>query len=126
MRIDEITVAADGNHVHGVSVKYSGQEQKSGSIGRDNTQTFKLRPGEFITSAKVTTGGGGLGLIRKPHVTSISFFTNRGAKLGPCGDEKGDTQVVKAPPGTVLCGIHGRAGRHINAIGFKWGPNPKV
>jgi hypothetical protein len=119
IHIDEITIAADKNMVHGISVKYRGAERKNGSVGKDNTKTFKLRPGEFITSAKVTTSSHGA-------VTSLTLFTNRGGKLGPCGDEKGRDELVKAPDGAVLCGFHGRAGRHINAIGFKWGPNPKV
>jgi hypothetical protein len=120
MHIDEITIAADKNRVHGISVKYSGKEIKSGSIGKDNTQTFKLRPGEYITTVKVTTAS-------RSDVTSIAFFTNRGAKLGPAGNEEGrKEEVIKAPDGTALVGFHGRAGRHLNAIGFKWGPNPKA
>jgi hypothetical protein len=120
MHIDEITIAADKNRVHGISVNYRGKEIKSGSIGKDNTQTFKLRPGEYITTVKVTTAS-------RSDVTSIAFFTNRGAKLGPAGNEEGRKEdVIKAPDGTALVGFHGRAGRHLNAIGFKWGPNPKT
>jgi hypothetical protein len=129
MHIEEITVSADKNMVHGIAIKYRGKECKEGSIGKDNTQTLKLRPGEFVTSIKVTTPSGmGLSaLASRNAVTSLTFFTNRGTKLGPCGEEKGrKEELVKAPEGAVLCGLHGRAGRHINAIGFKWGPNPKA
>ncbi|KAG7338013.1 Jacalin-like lectin domain containing protein [Nitzschia inconspicua] len=119
MHIDEITIAADANMVHGIATKYRGKECKNGSIGRDNTKTFKLGPGEFITSAKVSLNSKGV-------VTSLTLFTNKGAKLGPCGDDKGAQKMVKAPEGTVLCGFHGTAKRHINSIGFKWGPNSKA
>jgi hypothetical protein len=120
MHIDEITIAADGNMVHGIATKYRGKECKNGSVGLFNAKTFKLRPGEFITSAKVTTNS-------KGNVTSLTLFTNQGSTLGPCGDDKGgQQQLVKAPPGTVLCGFHGSAKRHINSIGFKWGPNLKA
>jgi len=120
MHIHEITVAADANMVHGIAVKYVGKECKHGSIGQDNTKTFKLRNGEFITSAKVTS------VSRNGVVSSVTFFTNRGQKLGPCGEEKGNEDTAKAQDGAVLCGLHGRAGKHINALGFKWGPNPKA
>lgn len=119
MHIDEITVAADMNMVHGIMTNYRGKQSKNGNIGRDNSQTFKLRPGECITSVKLTTNSKGV-------LTSLTFFTNQGAKLGPCGNDKGGQLVVKAPEGAALCGFHGTAQRHINSIGFKWGPNPKA
>lgn len=119
MSIDEITVAADGNMVHGISTNYRGKVCNNGSIGRDNTQTFKLGPGECITSAKVSTNSKGV-------LTSLTLFTNKGTKMGPCGDDKGAQKMVKAPEGAALCGFHGTAKRNINSLGFKWGPNLKA
>jgi hypothetical protein len=113
--IDEITICADKNMVHGIAVKYFGKETKSGSIASDG-KTLKLRPGEFITAVKVRA---------TKQVHSLTFITNRGTSLGPCGGQKGDEVEVKAPPDSVLCGLIGNAGRHVNGIGFKWGPSLK-
>lgn len=122
--IDQLTVYADGNTVFGITAQYF-QQQVPRKTGPDHgtATTLKFRPGEFITAVKVRATN---------HVHSVTFVTNRGTKLGPCGGEKGEEHTIPAPEGMVLCGLAGKTGKpplgrtRINAIAFKWGPNPKA
>jgi hypothetical protein len=118
--IDAITVFADNNYIHGISVQYNGAKNgKAGSIppSGENGKTLKLRKGEFVTAVKVRS--------TNKNVHSLTFLTNKGTKLGPCGgSKKGEEVDVRAPPGCVLCGLIGKSGKHVNAIGLKWGPSP--
>merc|ERR1711982_242326 len=57
-------------------------------------------------------------------VNALSFKTNLGRVLGPCGKTKGyvrkEITTMKAPEGYGLKGIFGREGKYLHAIGFHW------
>jgi hypothetical protein len=112
--IDAITLHADSNMVHGISIQYHGDRlHKVGSCGLPG-QTLKFRPGEYVTAVKVRA---------TKHVHSITLLSNRGTAVS-AGGKKGDEKEVHAPSGNVLVGLMGRAGKHVNAIAFRWGPMP--
>ncbi|KAL3902328.1 MAG: hypothetical protein SGARI_005891 [Bacillariaceae sp.] len=122
--IDEISVFASGNTIHGLIVKYQNVKdaKQAGPTHGDETK-MKFRPGEFITKVKVNASD---------HVEGLTFFTNKGTKLGPCGGDGGVETELSAPEGYVLVGMTGRTNKkrmgrtRVSAIAFKWGPNPRV
>ena len=118
--IDEITVYADDDVVSGVSVTYPNKTTKDGKCDA-NGKTLKLRTNEYITSVKMKLKR----INGKRNVTCITFFSNRGTQLGPCGSEEGEDFELSAPNGMVLCGIMGRAGNRLDAIAFRWGTAPE-
>jgi hypothetical protein len=112
--IDAITLHADLNMVHGISIQYHGDRlYKVGSCGLPG-QTLKFRPGEYVTAVKVRA---------TKQVHSITLLSNRGTAVS-AGGKKGDEKEVHAPSGNVLVGLMGRAGKHVYSIAFRWGPMP--
>lgn len=123
-RIDKIVVRG-GKWIDGISVTYgNGDTLNHGGDGGDE-HVLNLDQGEYVNMVRLKEGG---------MVLAISFFTNKGNKLGPVGSGKGrgigvfakeGTGVeVKAPEGYRLIGIRGREGKYLDAIGFRWGPVP--
>lgn len=80
-----------------------------------------LEEGEYVTTIEVKHGR---------YVTRLSFTTNKGRTLGPCGGggtlflggKGGEETTVHAPEGDMLVGIRGRSGKYLDAIGFHWAP----
>ena len=108
--------------VDGITVKYKNGEQgpHGGTGGGPNT--FSLEDKEFITEVDVREGG---------VIQSLTFRTNKGKEYGPFGgkggifNKEGVMVTAKAPTGYRLIGIKGRAGKYLDAIGFRWGPMPE-
>ena len=117
--IDEISIFADGDVVHGLSVTYNNKTTKDGTC-EDGAKSLKLRPNEYITSIKMKLKR----ISGKRNVTSIAFYTNRGTHIGPCGGDEGEEFEINAPGNMVLCGIMGRAGKRLDALAFRWGSIP--
>jgi len=121
--IDQLTVFAKGNTVYGIKANYKFQKPMQAGTSEGDDTTAKFGQDEFIVAVKVRATN---------HVHSVTFVSNRGTVLGPCGGDKGDEHEIKAPSGMVLVGLVGATGKplvgrtRLNSIGFKWGPNPKA
>jgi hypothetical protein len=121
--IEEITVHASGHCVNGISVKYFGNNEFSSGSKSGNDATLKLSKGEYVNTVKVRSN---------KLVQWMVFETNKGQSIGgggkgwilPGKDKEGQEYEVHAPSGCQLCGFVGRAGNHIDAIAFRWGPIP--
>lgn len=57
------------------------------------------------------------------HVTSLGIRTDDGLVFGPFGLGQGTPFQLIAPEGHVIRGLHGRAGRYLNAIGVVTAPH---
>jgi hypothetical protein len=121
-RISKISVRA-GKFVDGIAITYmNGQRLSNGGDGGEE-QSMDLPEGEYVNEVKLREGN---------VIQSITFITNKGRKLGPCGSGKGhgigifakegNGVHVKAPNNCRLVGICGREGKWLDAIGFRWGP----
>jgi len=126
-KITEITVWADDHCVNSLAVKYVGSVKKAGDRTSGEEKTLKLQKGEYIDTVIVRSNN---------LVQCLTFKTNKGATLGPCGgkgwpkarfgkDHEGKEETLRAPQGGyMLCGIMGGAGVHLDRIAFRWGPIP--
>lgn len=103
--------------VHGITIQYQHQAvKKIGSCGLPG-QTMKFRPGDYVTGVKIRAN---------KHVISLMLLSNHGLSIGPFGGKRGEEVTVNPPtPGAALCGLMGRAGKHIDALAFRWGPMTK-
>ena len=123
-RVEKISVRA-GKFVDSIAVTYmNSQTLKEGGDGGEE-QSLVLPEGEYVNEVDLTEGN---------VIQSITFTTNKGRKLGPCGSgrcgglafmKEGNVVHVKAPDGYRLVGICGRAGKWLDGIGFRWGPVPQ-
>mmetsp|Transcript_24387 Transcript_24387/g.34961 ORF Transcript_24387/g.34961 Transcript_24387/m.34961 type:complete len:238 (-) Transcript_24387:154-867(-) len=115
----EITVAA-GAAVDSITVKYgNGDVLKQGGGGGEKKSLF-LANGEYINQVVVRAG---------KTVQCLTFTTNKGRTLGPCGGKGGlllgkcgEETTLHAPNGCALVSIKGRSGDFLDAIAFYWGP----
>jgi len=119
-RIVELAVRA-GSVVDGITVKYpNGDVLTHGGEGGDAKSIF-LADGEYINQVEVRAG---------KVVQCLTFTTNKGRKLGPCGGKgsllagglAGEVSTVSAPSGCGLVAFKGRAGKYLDSIAFTWGP----
>jgi hypothetical protein len=121
--IEELTIYADGHVVNQIHAKYFGNLVFTSGTKDGNEATLKLAKGEYITTVKIR---------HNKYVQWMVFETNKGQSVGGGGkgwklpgmDKEGEEVTVKAPSGCHLCGFKGRAGKHINAVAFRWGPIP--
>jgi len=117
----EVTVAS-GAAVDSITVKYgNGDVLKHGGDGGDKKTLF-LASGEYINQVVVRAG---------KTVQCLTFKTNKGRTLGPCGGKGGlllgkcgEETTLNAPDGCALVSLKGRAGDYLDAIAFYWGPIP--
>lgn len=107
MIVDAIMVTYD----NGPGKRHGGDAGKEHSIELDDD--------EYVTSV----------VVRHANlVHCLTFVTNKGHKLvaggkgRPLIDKKGEETEFQAPNGKKLCGINGRAGASLDAIGLRWGP----
>ena len=104
----------------GISVKYpNGDVLSQGGDGGQAKSLF-LAEGEYINQVEIRAG---------KVVQCLTFVTNKGRKMGPCGGSgglllgtPGKVTTVNAPNGCGLVSIKGRGGKYLDAIGFRWGP----
>lgn len=100
---------------------YGGQTVTHGGEGGDE-QKLTLRGDEYIVEI----------IVRYSKVVQcLTFKTNLGRVLGPCGGKGGlllpgglggQEKTISAPgEGYGLKGIKGRKGKYLDAIGFHWG-----
>mmetsp|Transcript_50619 Transcript_50619/g.75028 ORF Transcript_50619/g.75028 Transcript_50619/m.75028 type:complete len:286 (+) Transcript_50619:2-859(+) len=93
--------------------------------GRGGNEEFiSLSKGEYITEINVRHN--------TAIVQRLTFKTNKGRQLGPCGGEglwlrfggnkSGMETAVLAPKGYMLSGIKGSSGVYLDSIGFHWSP----
>jgi len=118
-RIVEVIVRSDAT-VDGITVKYSNGDIISNGGDGVKAKCILLSEGEYINQVEVSV---------TKVVHSLTFFTNKGRQLGPCGGKrifwlgkKEKVTTVIPPNGYALVGITGRAWKHLDAIGFHWGP----
>jgi len=118
-RIVEVIVRS-GVAVDGITVKYSNGDVLSNGGDGVKSKHILLSEGEYINQVEVSA---------TKVVHSLTFFTNKGRKLGPCGGKRAfwlgrrEKVITVIPPnGYTLVGIRGRAWKHLDAIGFHWGP----
>jgi len=100
---------------------YGGQTVTHGGEGGDE-QKLTLRGDEYIVEITVRYS---------KVVQCLTFKTNLGRVLGPCGGKGGlllpgglggQEKTISAPgKGYGLKGIKGRKGKYLDAIGFHWG-----
>mmetsp|Transcript_15792 Transcript_15792/g.22564 ORF Transcript_15792/g.22564 Transcript_15792/m.22564 type:complete len:465 (+) Transcript_15792:188-1582(+) len=122
IRIVRIAIRA-GNVVDGISITYyTGKVVSYGGMG-GNEESLTLKQDEWITEVHVRSS--------KKLVQCLTFITNFQRSLGPCGGKgflldtsTGVDETVKAPEGTMLIGIKGRAGKYLDCLGFNWSPIP--
>ena len=124
-KISQITVWADSHVVNAIAVKYVGNAKMAGNNKSGDEQSLTLEKGEYIDSVTVRAN---------QFVQCITFKTNKGKTLGPCGgkgwkmigkDHEGKEETLHAPKGGyMLCGIMGGAGNYLDRIAFRWGPIP--
>lgn len=126
-RINKLVIYADNHIVHGMEVTYAMQGGNPKMVGRANGKatTYEFDQNEFITWAKVRSN---------KFVQCLTFRTNTGNTIGPCGgngwngmlkkDPEGKEVVVPAPMKRQLCGFKGGAGHWMDSIQFRWGPVP--
>ncbi len=115
----EITVAA-GAAVDSITVKYgNGDVLKHGGDGGEKKTLF-LANDEYVNQVIVRAGR---------TVQCLTFKTNKGRTLGPCGGKGGlllgkcgEETTLNAPQGCALVAFKGRAGEYLDAIAFYWGP----
>lgn len=135
IRVTDITITTHrGGPVRGISIRYyTGRVSAYGGgkskTGRSEETSMKLEKGEHVTEVHVRHNDS--------SVLSLTFVTNKGARLGPCGmipDKDTDTgcwdncrdSIAIAPTGYMLIGIKGQEGhKQLNSIGFNWSPAPK-
>jgi hypothetical protein len=121
LQLVEVTVAA-GAAVDSITVKYgNGDVLKHGGDGGDKKSLF-LANDEYINQVIVRAG---------KTVQCLTFKTNKGRTLGPCGGKGGillgkcgEETTLNAPSGCALVSFKGRAGDYLDAIAFYWGPTP--
>ena len=122
IRIVRIAIRA-GNVVDGISITYyTGKVVSYGGMG-GNEESLTLKQDEWITEVHVRSS--------QKLVQCLTFITNFQRSLGPCGGKgflldtsTGVDEIVKAPEGTMLIGIKGRAGKYLDCLGFNWSPIP--
>lgn len=121
-RIYSITVYANRKNVDGIVVQYENKVSlKNG--GGNSGDTMELDDGEYINKIEVRADD---------EVQCLTFHTNKGKKLGPCGgkggllNKGGDEFVLRAPKNMKLCGMKGQAGARLDAIAFRWGPRKQA
>lgn len=126
--ITEITIHS-GMVIHQLEMMYTLEKlQKKLVHGRSRgleVDSFVLQVGEYVIEVQV--------LQDEIQVMQLLFRTTHGRELGPCGcKEEIDGQgtfmrdVVRAPSGQVLLGVHGTAGKVLQSIGFHWGVPPQT
>lgn len=101
---------------------YGGQKVKHGGDGGGD-EKLTLREDEYVNEVVIKA--------TSKVVCGLTFKTNLGRTLGPCGGDgavlisglsKPTETIVKAPgDGYGLRGIKGRQGKYLDAIGFHWG-----
>jgi hypothetical protein len=115
----EITVST-GAVVDSITVKYgNGDVLKHGGDGGGQKSLF-LASDEYINQVIVRAG---------KTVQCLTFKTNKGRTLGPCGGKGGmllgacgEETTLNAPDRCCLVAFKGRAGNVLDAIAFYWGP----
>ena len=132
-RISRIEILS-GAVVDGIRVTYSYANHAAASTpishggypdgGVCGENCISLGEDEYVVQVKVRYG--------TKLVQRLTFTTNTGRQLGPCGGEGGyflpggtwgEERLVQPPGiGHALVGIHGRAGKYLDAIGFHWAP----
>jgi hypothetical protein len=120
-RISGITINA-GNIVDGITITRTHDVRSVGGVS-ESAKTLYLEEDEFIEEVHVR--------CNKAIVQCLTFKTNFGRQLGPCGGNGGlflmggiggRDVVLKPPADQKLVGIQGRAGRYLDSIAFYWGP----
>lgn len=123
-RISKINVRS-GQVVDSIKIAYDDHETitttaHGGKGGEDYELT--LRGDEYVIQVMVRAS--------KKIVQSLTFRTNLGRILGPCGAKGGvftmgwggkERQIDCPFEGFGLIGIRGRKGKFLDAIGFHWG-----
>lgn len=127
-RITKIALKG-GAIVDSIAIAYSGSNAvrtEGGDCHATSTEwkgvIVELQPYEHVKTIAVKHG--------KLFVQRLCLTTNMGREVGPrgaggtllLGGKMGKETVVHAPEGCMLVGIHGRAGKYLNAIGFHWAP----
>ena len=119
-RVQKITVYSGRRHVNSIEALYeSGVKIKSGGDGGD-AESIELGENEWVVAVDVRHSESG--------IQCLSFKTNKGNKLGPCGGsggllgKHGADIKLKAPPSMKLVGFKGRQGDRLDAIALRWGP----
>lgn len=118
-RVKKLTIYSGSRHVDGIELTYEGNETlKNGGTG-GKPQSIELDSDEYINKIEIRFSD---------IVQCLTFTTNAGKTLGPCGGSggmmgKSGTELkIKAPSGMKLCGVKGRAGGKLDAIAFRWAP----
>ena len=120
-RLEKIVVYDDGHVVRAIDVYYHGKPMMS--IGQftkgASSSTLELGEDEYICFIKVRSNR---------YVQELTFGTNRGNTLGPCGgtgwrpilgkDTIGYETLVLGDPSLRLCGFRGTVGRRLDSIAF--------
>lgn len=120
-RIKAITIRG-GKVIDGITILYSDGEKTHGGAGGGG-HTMMLKDGEYVNYVKVKAG--------EKLVQHLTFKTNKGQELSAGGsgglllDKEGEDFECRAPPNSQMCGIKGRSGKYLDAIGIRWGPIPK-
>lgn len=127
-RIKKITVYASRKSVEGIGITYeaTGKMAVRNGTGTDG-DSLELGDGEYINKFTVRFDD---------EIQCLTFFTNLGHQLGPCGGKggglmgaglitKGGEEVtLEAPAGYGMCGVKGQAGNRLDALAIHWGPLP--
>ena len=117
-KIKKISVYS-GMIVDAIMVTYDNGPGKKHGSDSGKEHSMDLDDDEYVTSV----------VVRHANlVHCLTFVTNKGHKLvaggkgRPLIDQKGEETEFQAPNGKQLCGINGRSGASLDAIGFRWGP----
>jgi Jacalin-like lectin domain len=119
-RIKKITVYANRKSVDGIGITYDATRNMAvrNGTGKDG-DSLELADGEYVNKFTVRADD---------EVQCLTFYTNQGNLLGPCGgkggflSKGGEEFTIEAPADMMLCGIKGQAGSRLDAIAFHWGP----
>lgn len=120
-KIEKLVLFDDGHVVRAIDVYYKGKSMMSignyteGAVASHLT----LEEDEYICFVKVRSNR---------YVQELTFGTNRGKALGPCGgkgwlpvlgrDTIGYETLVLGDPSFRLCGFRGTVGRRLDSIAF--------
>jgi len=120
-RIIEVGVSS-GAIVDNVTFLYHGGQSVTHGGRGGGEKKLTLREDEYIVEINVRAS---------KIVKCLTFTTNLGRTLGPCGGKGGlllpggiggkETTVSAPGEGYGLKGIKGRKGKYLDAIGFHWG-----